>query len=55
MKFLNVPLFQGRTSGPVTVGFLPYGPLGSQKAMKTVGQLPQVGACGCSVGLAHAL
>lgn len=58
MKVLNVvvlPLFQGHISGPVTVGSLPYGPLGSQRAMKTVGQLPQVRACGCCVGLAHML
>lgn len=40
-----LPLFQGRTSGPATGGFLLSGPLGSPRAMKIVGQLPQVGAC----------
>lgn len=58
MKLLNeivLLLFQGRISGPAMVGFLPYGPLGSQRAMKTVGQLPQVGACGCCVRLARVL
>lgn len=58
MELLNevvLPLLQGRISGPATVGFLPYGPLGSRRAMKTVGQLPQVGACGCCLGLARVL
>lgn len=36
-------------------GFLLSGPLGSQRATKTVGQLPQVGLCERSAGLARLL
>lgn len=55
MNEVILPLFQGHISGPVMGGFLLSGPLGSQRAMKTVGQLPQVGTCEHSVGLAHVL
>lgn len=53
MNEIVLPLFQGHISGPATGGFLRSGPLGSQRAMKTIGQLPQVGACECCVRLAH--
>lgn len=50
-----LPLSQGRISGPVMGGFLQSEPLGRPRAMKTVGQLPQVGVCECRVGLARGL
>lgn len=55
MNEVVLPLFQGRISGPAMGGFLPSGPLGSQRAKKTVEQLPQVGACERYVGLTYML